>query len=525
MADGLNLKNKDRYNYPHHESIGRTLDGCIKYTINNWFGDTEYNLIPLYKNITNCGEISPNVSNSNVNLCYINKKNSAIWISTKGEIQYRLTIDGKIETSTMNKVSLILSAYCKQSFQIVNEKIVVKETKNQNKISIHDLILVEDEKFEPYESKEFFSNIIQETPMYNIGGSLTINKRIYYINTFKPSKYLQICPDNASVNIRYSIILQYLYHLSSYKKDRFLYILNWLASFFKNLQNKSEIPLVLVGNNSSGKELFFDEIISSLFGEKYCTKITDYNLDITNHEMLIKNKIFYNFHNLSTTTISKRKNLDFLKNLFTEKRISIENNKQILHDITLYGQILITTDNDNISNLHLHPCNYTVFKVPDDINSMYLPDEWKEKLQNKTMKHLIQDDLENFATILKLHAIDTYTLHKPFDSDDKEFMQLSLEAKLKKFHLDIINRSEESLHKIFSIDSNLYQDMKDDFDNYKIKQKNIYSYFSYLYPKTNINSPRTLMVNLRQIDNDFYDVDKIENGKAGKKYFLIPNNT
>jgi len=178
-----------------------------------------------------------NTTNTRDSLCRINKKNVAVWLSTKGEIQYRFEPYGEIETASKIKASLVISSYCQENFQIVDVKFKSKSFENANKISIYELLLVERHKFEPYQPKEFFYKIEKKESKILDFENIKPIVPLAYINSFKPSIYLQL-PINEKENIVPSITLQYIFYLSNYKKDRFNYILNWLASFFKNLQNK-----------------------------------------------------------------------------------------------------------------------------------------------------------------------------------------------------------------------------------------------------------------------------------------------
>lgn len=86
--------------------------------------------------------------------------------------------------------------------------------------------------------------------------------------------------------------------------------------------------------------------------------------------MLVKDKIFYNLHNLSTVSIDKKES-KFFSDLVAEDRIYIENNESIL-----YGQTLITSDDEDIAFLDNISSNYTIFKIPDNIESIYLNDSY-----------------------------------------------------------------------------------------------------------------------------------------------------
>ena len=142
-------------------------------------------------------------------------------------------------------------------------------------------------------------------------------------------------------------------------------------------------------------------------------------------------------------------------------------------------------------------------------------------MKSSTLKELIRDDLINFSNILKAHPVDKKNLYKKFNFDDKKQMLLTLTDKLNSLHDAIVNSSKDILNKISNLDNALYSEMKDDFHENKIKQKNIYKYFLLLYPEEKTISSKTLMSSLRNIDKNFYAKEKLLNGKLGLKYFSI----
>jgi len=179
--DGKNYKDVTFHSYNFSNK------NWVSYEINNWFHDL-YNFILLQLNdMYDCATKSLNVSNTQVNLCKINQRGAAIWISTTGNIQYRLTIDGEIKTATPKKISTILSAYCKIALRFVKEYSTPR--KRDDIISIYDLMIVEGEKFDPYQSKEFFSLVEEDTEKTLGFSNIKHNRDIFYINSFKPSYY------------------------------------------------------------------------------------------------------------------------------------------------------------------------------------------------------------------------------------------------------------------------------------------------------------------------------------------------
>jgi len=311
-----------------------------------------------------------------------------------------------------------------------------------------------------------------------------------------------------------SMTLQYLYYLCGYKQDRFHYLINWLASFFKNLSKKSDTVLILYGKSNSGIDILFDNIITPLFGEEYTLNITDSTLKSKNISKSINEKLFYNLNNISKIATENETIKTFLQNL--------------LQDQQKYAQTLITIEEPEISYIDQKFENYTVFQVSGIIDKMYLPDWFKNSDETKLTKHelvnAINLDLENFAKILKLYPSNESN-NFTFQDDDKKLLLSTLKEKLESFVHAIKNINIDYFNPVQNRDAELYTELLEDFNKCLIKQLNLIKYFNSLYPKNKFESPRTLMIELRKIDAEFFKVTNAKSYSAGKKYFKIPTKS
>ena len=392
----------------------------------------------------------------------------------------------------------------------------LKQLKYENKftISINQLLIVESEEFNPYEEKEFYINPID---------------KLIYRNTFKPSYYLTIYPEEPKVipkssimaeeHIEFtetitlnepnsSIILQYLYHISGYNKKKFSFILNWIASFFKDLSNRSQIILILYGDKTSGKEILFNDILTPLFGIDYCLKITESTLINDKHSLgLLQEKLFYNLSSISKATVDDKTTKNILENVLPTQQ----------H----FAQYLITTEIPELFYFNQNSNDYTVFHINQKVEEMYIP-KWfnaSNRLTKNELQKAIKNDLENFAIILKLHALEF--INYELEEDDKKVMLSSLDDKLMSFVQAIKNKDLDYFQKIKE-DVDLYKTLEADFHKQQIKQSNLVKYFNILYPENSFDSSRTLNNKLRKIDNDLFKTGNLKMGNGGKKYFKIP---
>jgi len=503
--------------YFYFKDISYTVNGNSYYQQDNWV-----------KKVTSQGSFAYSLAiPAEINI--IQSYGGAIWLTANGDICYRFSPLGKVHTAPIAKINLIFSNFLNCNFRISPSipKLTMpedqsKKLKNDNKftLSINQLLLVEGEEFNPHSEQEFYQNQ---------------NDGLIYRNTFKPSNFLQLLPivpqivqskgyssiegaegyeEKTTYYIQNepnkSITLQYLYYLCGYKEDRFNYLVNWLASFFKNLSIRSKTILVLYGDSHSGIDILFNNIITPLFGQDYTLKITDNTLKSKYEFKSIDKKLFYNLNKLSKHTVDNEKVASFLQNLLPNSQ--------------KFAQVLITTKEPSLPYKSLD--NYTVFQVTKMIEDMYVP-SWfngsdKTKLSKDKLIGAISQDLENFATILKLYPKQN-TNDIPFPDDDKKLILSTLEEKLEAFVYAIKNIDTDYFKPIENQneESNLYKELQEHFRKKLVKQSNLIKYFNLLYPENKFKSSRTFMTELRKIDDDFFKAKNAKAYSAGKKYFQI----
>lgn len=501
----------DVYSFFKH---GDNLNGNCHYTLNNWVKEIHHG-IGYHLAISD-------------KLNIIDQARGAIWLTSNGDICYRFSPNGKTHITTLSKINMIFSNFLSCNFSLVQgvQKVYIlddelKKLQNDNVLVlyINQLLLVESEEYSPYELNEFYKNK---------------KDGLFYRNTFKPSYYHRMFvktpkstqvqslepAENGNVYINktyqskqnepeHSIILQYLYFLSGYESNRFNYILNWIASFFQDLTDKSNTTLILYGDKHSGIEILFNSIISPLFGEENCFKVTDTTLKVKSTSKTVKEKLFYNLNNISKSITENEEIKQFLQTLLPSQQ--------------RYAQTLITIQEPE---LYVDE-NSTLFHVANKLNKMYIP-EWyngadKSNIQKSDLENEIEKDLSNFVQILRLHS-SILSSQTPFQGDDRNMMVSSLEDKLRIFIDAIKSINIKYFQTIQPINNELYLELENDMNINLIKQINLIQYFNTLYPDSSFDSSRTFMNALRKIDNDFF---KVENAKAltgGKKYFRIIDN-
>jgi hypothetical protein len=490
------------------------------YTINNWYY--------FYNDIHDHGTKKYFLDAGNP-LAMIYDKKGAMWLNANGDVCYRFSTDAEIHTTTLEKACRVISNFLHCNVQIWKNRKSIKSKRasqdvidkiyeeiEQNsifRISIHDLLLVEDETFNFSHQDEFYQ----------------ASNGLIYRNTFKPSVYLlQLL--SADSKFEYSIILQYIFYLSGYNQSRFHVILNWLANYFKNFNFKTYIPLVLIGDKKSGVDILFDQIIKPLFGHESCVALTDNHLHPKTLSAILKNKLMYHLDDISDNINHNSESKKILTEMILKRKVYLKNNRGADDEIDIFGQILITLSKPNIPYLDKEKIDFIAFKVPDDFEQqMLIPDRFSSEISscnvNKRdiLQRLISGDLTNFAYILKSHTIKESSIDDfaKNGADDKNLILQSIDDKLKAFSDAIINIDLTYFEKIQNIAPDLYNEIMQDFERKKIKQPNLIKCFESIYGNINHLNKKTLMSKLREINNEFFKTEAIQNGTAGVKYFSI----
>ncbi len=433
------------------------------------------------------------------------KKNCAIWFNAHGDLCYRLSLDGDTIVSSWKKIGYVFHnlfgldievkkyGYGKPVAKPIDHK---KLDKLKYTIYINELIMVEKEIFYPKIKREFCKK-----------------DRLFHKNIFKPTRFMtqnEVCHYES----KYSIILQYIYHLSNYNRERFNYIINWLANMFNNL-TKSCVALILIGKKESGRDILFNDIIKPLFGFQYCIEIDDNDLEVKHFDKLFKDKIFYNFNEISHEAIDK-KTKNICKEVIESNVVFIEKNyKESYQETKIFAQTLITTSKPYTPIIDTSRLNYTIFNIKQNLEEMPIQDGIKVK----RLHQYIKDDLNNFVLFLKSFKVDISLANQPFDKDDKNIM-LDCNKDIYEIFIEAIKTEDKEYFKKVKDDTALYKGLLYDFDRDRVNQANLAKYFSIIYPEEPIMHTKTLLKKLRELDDKFFNHNNIKSSN-GKQFFII----
>lgn len=452
----------------------------------------------------------------------IYERGGKIFLTSDGKIAYRLspneqykfTKDFKgleIVLSNFLDIDVDLSAFIKSKSK--KEKLV-DEFENEFKIRPEDLIMVSGTTFEPNNKEEF---IKQENGTF-------------LRNEFKLSKYLQMKGveiDSIKFSFEKSKTFYFLLHLLNHDYQRVQWVINWLAYFFKGLK-KSQVALVLIGIQGTGKNIFFNQIIRPLFGEAFTKTINDKSLNTKYKGALLENVLFLNLDEISANTSLRDSQKNFLKALITNDSATLEKKFENLEEETLlHAQVLITSNEVYAVEIEKNDRRYTVFSTGNTLLSTNFLGFGSYEGLSESLK----SELEMFACYLKAYSVDIQIANTALDTPEKnemihqyEMKQQTRAIKQQKILQPRVTKLQKNLNEythaiksqnikffepIMFENRELFQSIQNDFYNNVFRVENLLPVYKILYGNYSIKTNSELLRELQKIDNVLFSSSNI----------------
>lgn len=358
-------------------------------------------------------------------------------------------------------------------------------------ISIHELKLIEAERFRPRILEEYFEE-----------------NGVCYKNTFIPTRYMQL---KGKPSRQPKTILDLLFHLTNYNQSKYDYLLNNLAYFFKYLK-KSQVAIALIGKQGAGKGILFDTILSELFGRENCITINNESINSRYKAKIIKDKLYYNFDEIKLRT--SEKNDSFFKAVITNPSISLEEKNVTMNkEVELFGQCLFTSNHMDALKIEDNDRRFTVIKTGENlVNTNFLQYDSYENLITG-----IKQDLDDFARFLKNYDVDINLANTPLDTPEKRMIINSLKDGIVEFHKAIVDMDQSYFDDLQEGHTSLYSSITSDLGKSRIDRANIAKAYNILFSKS--ISAKELLKKMRSIEP--YHVFQVDNlSKIGSKHYF-----
>ena len=468
----------------------------------------------------------------------LKERGGEIFLRSDGKIWYRFSSQDKYDSTKDFKgleivlsnflgIDVDLSAFIKS--KIKKEKLV-DEFENEFKIRPEDLIMVSGTTFEPNNKEEF---IKQENGTF-------------LRNEFKLSKYLQMKGDEIdNVNFRFenSKTFYFLLHLLNHDYQRVQWVINWLAYFFQGLK-KSQVALVLIGIQGTGKNIFFNQIISPLFGEAYTKAINDKSLNTKYKATLVKNSLFLNLDEISANTSLSDSQKNFLKALITNLSATLEEKfKNLEEETLLHAQVLITSNEAYAVEIEKNDRRFTVSGTGQSL----LSTNFLGLGSYEALSDVLKSELEIVACYLKAYQVDVQMANTALSTPEKDEMIYEYEMKqqtraikqqkilqprvtklqknLNEYVYAIRSQNIKFFEPIMFENGQLFQSIYSDFCNNVFRVENLLPVYKALYGTTSIKTNSEFLRELQKIDNNMFNTSNLitmDLHSIQKKFFRIP---
>ncbi|MCT7471013.1 DUF5906 domain-containing protein [Aliarcobacter cryaerophilus] len=445
-------------------------------------------------------------------LSLLKEKDICIYLGNKGDINYRLSLkEPFISTKDFKSLETIFKNLTEEDFDLtafqIQRKLSIKT--NLKEILIikpEDLKLVTGKVFDPLSTNEF---ILQDNYTYKI-------------NLFKPSFYMQHgyeYQDEIRYELENSAIGKLILHLVNYDRQRLYWVINWLAYFFQGLK-KSQVALVLLGEQGAGKGIFFNEVIKPLFGEDFVKTINDKSLNTNYKGSLVENTLFFNLDEISAKNSSSSSIKNFLKALVTNTTITAEKKfKNLEKDTPIYGQILITSN--ELYALEIEPSDrrFTVFSTSGNLANY----DFLGYGNYESLSAAIKSELKSFSIYLKNYHVDEKSANTALNTTEKDnLIQQYQRATYKPIKMTKLQKNlrefEEAIRlKNFNFFNNIVDENKfqlkneifGDLQHNIFRVDNLLPAFKTLYGNRNFSTVSELLKELQNVNINLFSTQNI----------------
>lgn len=457
-------------------------------------------------------------NSTNKALSKIDTKGGALALSESGELLYRLTMQESFSRSKNYKaLSATFSSLIGEEIELLpNKKKACKKEGEEQALQIapYELKLITGEVFSPDASEEF----------------IEIENGLFHLNLFRPSRFLQLRCYNTSHDehkIHLSATLKLIQHLCNNNSEKSHWLINWLAFFFKGLK-KSQVALVLRGDQGSGKGMFFNEIIKLLIGEAYAKIINDKSLNSSYLGGLVENTLFFNLDEISVKKSENARVKNFLKAIVTNDSITVEKKFKTLEKETrLYAQVLITSNETFPVEIEPSDRRFSVFTTGGALNKCNFLGYGSYEALSSAMKK----ELETFICYLKSFPVNEKMANTPLHTQEKDCLisfyqyqeQLKYnklygitQPKLTKLEQKILLYATAIRYKQLGVfeplrfeDAELYYMVMHDINHHLFRVENLLPIFKKLYGVSQIKTTPELLRELQRFDINSFGLNNI----------------
>jgi putative DNA primase/helicase len=236
------------------------------------------------------------------------------------------------------------------------------------------------------------SGILSVKNQFLVTGVKFYSKDPSYLGLFQGYPFENNSPCNSSTELIKPFLDHVLNIISDRNNDLYEYILNWISYLLQNPGSKTETALLVIGEQGTGKNKFFTDVISKLFGRYAIVNENNINNIIGRFNSSFENKILVICNELQSIDDAKHLNTDCLKSLITDNTCTIESkfvNSPVIDNVSNF---IFVSNNYLPIKIENGDRRYVIFKTSNEHKNNF---EYFADL-NKRFTHEFYNELYNF---------------------------------------------------------------------------------------------------------------------------------
>lgn len=258
-----------------------------------------------------------------------------------------------------------------------------------------------------------------------------------YWNLFVPTKYMlgETDTKEKELPVTISAVLDNLFSGDEAMKDHFI---NWIAYIF-NTRKKTRIGFLLRGAPGGGKGIFFDNVLSLLFGQSASTQSNE-NLEERYNEY-INGKLLVAFNEVGGDQKERKKLQGKIKEMITDPFVQIREMRQNPYAARNYANFMFFSNEESPVNIEIDDRRFCVSRTGGNISKL----EWFQDIErsNRDVGEVLRSEAGKFASYLLNYKFSEVTANRVLDSEERQNIITSTESPTKAFAHALIHKNKK----------------------------------------------------------------------------------
>ncbi|MDR3159776.1 MAG: DUF5906 domain-containing protein [Zoogloeaceae bacterium] len=267
------------------------------------------------------------------------------------------------------------------------------------------------------------------TITYEPHSTIIFDPEKHLLNTFVGTPYLEATPREGNFPVIQELICHFL--ACAPPDPLYAHFLNWLAAVFQH-SFKPHTAWVLHGVEGTGKGVFFEQVLTPLFGKSNCFALNTKTLN-DNFNAWVKNKLIIFCDEVDSDDFEQKGRIAaLLRNLITENTISVRDMRTTACNKTNYASFFFASNRPLPVVVPQHDRRYNVGNFQKE--KYHFPGE-----------EAIQKDLMPFAQHLRAYKVNKLAANTPLQTETRTNMQMLTRTSIDEVCQNILNGDFEEL--------------------------------------------------------------------------------